>query len=55
MISGCSSADKETEPVAMVKVATVRQASIERVISTEAVLFPLQQAGGFRESGLGGV
>src|SRR3984893_13392188 len=44
MISGCSSADKETEPVAMVKVATVRQASIERVISTEAVLFPLQQA-----------
>src|SRR5258708_38438156 len=44
MISGCSSADKETEPVALVKVATVRQASIERVISTEAVLFPLQQA-----------
>src|SRR6266850_1312758 len=44
MISGCASADKETEPVAVVKVATVRQASIERVISTEAVLFPLQQA-----------
>jgi multidrug efflux pump subunit AcrA (membrane-fusion protein) len=44
MISGCASADKETEPVALVKVATVRQASIERVISTEAVLFPLQQA-----------
>src|SRR5713101_1922124 len=44
MISGCASADKETEPVALVKVATVKQASIERVISTEAVLFPLQQA-----------
>jgi HlyD family secretion protein len=44
LISGCASADKETEPVAVVKVATVRQASIERVISTEAVLFPLQQA-----------
>lgn len=44
LISGCSSAEKETEPVVSVQVATVKQASIEKVIRSEAVLFPLQQA-----------
>jgi HlyD family secretion protein len=44
VVSGCSSEEKETEPVAIVQVATVTQASIEKVISSEAVLFPLQQA-----------
>lgn len=44
MISGCSSAEKEAEPVVVVQMATVKQGSIEKVISSEAVLFPLQQA-----------
>jgi HlyD family secretion protein len=44
MISGCSSAEKEAEPVVVVQMATVRQGTIEKVISSEAVLFPLQQA-----------
>ena len=44
MISGCSSAEKEAEPVVVVQFATVKQGSIEKVISSEAVLFPLQQA-----------
>jgi multidrug resistance efflux pump len=43
MICGCASADKESEPVAVVKVGR-SQASIERVISTEAVLFPFTAA-----------
>jgi multidrug efflux pump subunit AcrA (membrane-fusion protein) len=41
---GCSSAEKEAEPVVVVQVATVKQASIEKVVNSEAVLFPLQQA-----------
>lgn len=44
LMSGCSKPEKETEPVVVVRVATVKQASIEKVISSEAVLFPLQQA-----------
>jgi HlyD family secretion protein len=44
LTSACSSAQKETEPVATVQVALVKQSSIEKVIVSEAVLFPLQQA-----------
>jgi HlyD family secretion protein len=42
--AGCSKAEKESEPVVSVEVATVRQASIARTIRSEAVLFPIQQA-----------
>ena len=42
--SGCSSEEKEPQPVVVVQVATVKQASIEKVVNSEAVLFPLQQA-----------
>ncbi len=41
---GCSSAEKEAEPVVVVQVAMVKQASIEKIVNSEAVLFPLQQA-----------
>ena len=44
LASGCSSAEKEAEPVVVVQVATVKQASIEKIVNSEAVLFPLQQA-----------
>jgi HlyD family secretion protein len=42
--TACSKPEKEAEPVASVQVAVVKQASIEKVISAEAILFPLQQA-----------
>lgn len=42
--SGCSSEEKEPQPVVAVQIATVKQASIEKVVNSEAVLFPLQQA-----------
>jgi HlyD family secretion protein len=41
---GCSSGEKKPEPIALVQIATVKQDSIEKVVSSEAVLFPLQQA-----------
>src|SRR6266576_7318602 len=41
---GCSKPEKETPPVVSVQVADVKQTSLEKIISTEAVLFPLQQA-----------
>lgn len=44
LISACSKAEKEPEAVVNVQVATVKQTSIEKVISSEAVLFPLHQA-----------
>jgi HlyD family secretion protein len=43
-ISGCSRPEKETEPVVSVQVVVVKQSSIDKVISSEAVLFPLQQS-----------
>ena len=43
-LSGCSKPEKEAEPVVSVQVATVKQAPIEQIIRSEAVLFPLQQA-----------
>ena len=44
LVCGCSKPEKETAPVVSVQVAVVKQTSLEKVISTEAVLFPLQQA-----------
>ncbi len=41
---GCSSREKEAEPVVTVQTATARKTSIEQVITTEAVLFPKNQA-----------
>ena len=41
---GCSSQEKEQEPVVTVQTATARKTSIEQVISTEAVLYPKNQA-----------
>ncbi len=43
-MTACSSQKKEAEPVVNVQVATVKSESIERVISSEAVLYPIQQA-----------
>jgi RND family efflux transporter MFP subunit len=42
--SGCSRPAAEQEPIVSVQVAQVKQTSIEKVLTTEAVLFPLQQA-----------
>ena len=44
VLCGCSKPEKETDPVVTVQVALVKQASLEKAINTEAVLFPLQQA-----------
>ncbi|HSS99637.1 MAG TPA: efflux RND transporter periplasmic adaptor subunit [Terriglobales bacterium] len=43
LLSACSRAEKEVEAVVSVQVAPVKQGSIEKVITAEAVLFPLQQ------------
>lgn len=42
---GCSKPEAEPTPTVAVQVAPVKQTSIEKIISTEAILFPLQQAG----------
>jgi HlyD family secretion protein len=42
--TACSKPEKEAEAIVSVQVAVVQQASIEKVITAEAVLFPLQQA-----------
>src|SRR6266436_4597212 len=44
LVCGCSKPEKETAPVVSVQVVEVKQTSLEKIISTEAVLFPLQQA-----------
>jgi HlyD family secretion protein len=41
---GCSKEEKEKEPVVTVQTATARKTSIEQVITTEAVLYPKNQA-----------
>jgi HlyD family secretion protein len=41
---GCSKVEKEPEPVVSVQVARVGQASIARIVRSEALIFPLQQA-----------
>jgi HlyD family secretion protein len=43
-MAACSKPEKEVEPVVTVRVAQVKQAQIENDITSEAVLFPLQQA-----------
>jgi RND family efflux transporter MFP subunit len=43
-MSACSNQGKDTEPVVSVQVATARLGSIEQIISSDAVLFPIQQA-----------
>ena len=44
LLSACSKPDKEVEPIVSVQLAPVKQGSIEKIITAEAVLFPLQQA-----------
>jgi multidrug efflux pump subunit AcrA (membrane-fusion protein) len=44
LLAACSKPEKEAEPVVHVQVAPVVQGSIEKVITAEAVVFPLQQA-----------
>jgi multidrug efflux pump subunit AcrA (membrane-fusion protein) len=41
---GCSSHEKEAEPIVTVQTAPARKTSIEQVISAEAVLFPKNQS-----------
>jgi len=41
---GCSKPEAEPTPTVTVQVAPVKQTSIEKIISTEAILFPFQQA-----------
>jgi HlyD family secretion protein len=43
-LSGCSSAEKEKEPVVAVQITPAQKGPISQVISAEAVVFPLQQA-----------
>jgi HlyD family secretion protein len=42
--SGCSTAEKEKEPVVSVQTTPVQRAPIAQVITSEAVVFPLEQA-----------
>src|SRR4051812_40957821 len=44
LLSACSKPEKEVEPIVSVQVTPVKQGPIEKVITAEAVLFPLQQA-----------
>jgi HlyD family secretion protein len=43
-LSGCSSAEKETEPVVSVTVTPAEKTSISQTVVSEAVVFPLKQA-----------
>lgn len=40
----CSKKEKETEPVVSVQAATVERTSIERIVKTEGILYPVEQA-----------
>jgi HlyD family secretion protein len=42
--SACSKEEQKSEPVVSVQVAVVKAGAIERTISSEAVLYPIQQA-----------
>jgi HlyD family secretion protein len=42
--SGCTTAEKEKEPVVSVQVTPVQRAPISQVVTVEAVVFPLEQA-----------
>ena len=43
-LSGCSNDSREKEPAVPVQVVTVKKETIQRTVTAEAVLFPLQQA-----------
>ncbi|MBV8514840.1 MAG: efflux RND transporter periplasmic adaptor subunit [Acidobacteria bacterium] len=43
-LAGCSSAEKEKEPVVTVEVAPVARQSVSQLVTAEAVVFPLKQA-----------
>src|SRR3954463_3635476 len=42
--AGCSGEPKEKEPTVSVQVVTVRREPLQQTITSDAVLFPLQQA-----------
>lgn len=44
LLGGCSKAEKEKEPVVSVQVMAAQRGPISQVISSEAVVFPLEQA-----------
>jgi HlyD family secretion protein len=44
VLGGCSTAEKEKEPVAAVQTTPAQKGPIAQVVSAEAVVFPLQQA-----------
>jgi HlyD family secretion protein len=44
VVSGCSTTEKEKEPVVSVQTTPVQRGPISQVISAEAVVFPLEQA-----------
>jgi multidrug efflux pump subunit AcrA (membrane-fusion protein) len=44
LLAGCGSAEKEKEPVVSVQTAPAQQEPISQTITTEAVVFPLEQA-----------
>lgn len=44
LAAGCSSEKGDKEPTVTVQAAAVEKATIQRVITTQAILFPLQQA-----------
>jgi HlyD family secretion protein len=44
LLAGCSKNDAKDEPTVTVQVAAVEQTTIQRTISTQAILFPRQQA-----------
>jgi HlyD family secretion protein len=43
-VSGCSKAEKEKEPVVSVQTTPAKRAAISQSVTTEAVVYPLQQA-----------
>jgi HlyD family secretion protein len=44
LVSGCSTAQKEKEPIVTVQTAAAARGAISQIITAEAVVFPLQQA-----------
>jgi len=45
VLNGCASKEEvETEPIIPVRVATVERSSIDRIVTTEGILFPLTQS-----------
>jgi HlyD family secretion protein len=44
IVSGCSKAEKEKEPVVSVQTTPAQRAPISQIITAEAVVYPLQQA-----------